>query len=224
MTAPLRVGILNDMSDGPPGSGRNIEQWLRLAVDEVTARGRIDREVEFVHAWGLGLPSGTAAAVERAFAELADQDVLLITGPAMATTRSLPRPSQSATGFQPSTGPGPSAVAATTCSTSRWALTKTNQSSSPGTSPGWVRNGSALSTTARLSGAATSSSCRRKPMYSAFGSPHRRASHRSLRTPTSKPGSFSTSASTPSSTWVLDSPPLRWPGPLPHDSGEDLGP
>jgi branched-chain amino acid transport system substrate-binding protein len=83
MTAPLRVGILNDMSDGPPGQGRNIEQWLRLAVDDVTAQGRIDREVEFVHAWGLGLPSGTAAAVERAFAALADQDVLLIVGPAI---------------------------------------------------------------------------------------------------------------------------------------------
>ena len=37
MAAPFRVGILNDMSDGPPGPGRNIEQWLRLAVDEVIA-------------------------------------------------------------------------------------------------------------------------------------------------------------------------------------------
>ena len=83
MAAPFRIGILNDMSAGPPGPGRNIEQWLRLAVDDVTAQGRIDREVEFVHAWGLGLPSGTAAAVERAFATLAEQDVLLIVGPAI---------------------------------------------------------------------------------------------------------------------------------------------
>jgi ABC-type branched-subunit amino acid transport system substrate-binding protein len=71
------------MSDGPPGPGRNIEQWLRLAADEVIAQGRIDREFEFVHAWGLGLPSGTAAAVERAFAQLVDEDVLLIAGPAI---------------------------------------------------------------------------------------------------------------------------------------------
>ncbi len=83
MAVPLRVGVLNDMSDGPPGPGRNVEQWLRLAVDEVIAQGRIDREVEFVHSWGLGLPSGTAAAVERAFASLADQDVLMIVGPAI---------------------------------------------------------------------------------------------------------------------------------------------
>jgi branched-chain amino acid transport system substrate-binding protein len=83
MTAPFQVGILNDMSEGPPGPGRNIEQWLRLAVDDVTAQGRIDREVEFVHAWGIGLPSGTAAAVERAFATLAEQGVLLIVGPAI---------------------------------------------------------------------------------------------------------------------------------------------
>jgi branched-chain amino acid transport system substrate-binding protein len=83
MAAPFRVGILNDMSDAPPGPGRNIEEWLRLAVDDLTGQGRIDREVEFVHAWGLGLPSGTAAAVERAFASLAEQDVLIIAGPAI---------------------------------------------------------------------------------------------------------------------------------------------
>jgi ABC-type branched-subunit amino acid transport system substrate-binding protein len=83
MAAPYRVGILNDMSDGPPGPGRSIEQWLRLAVDDVMAQGRIDRDFEFVHAWGLGLPTGTAAAVERAFAQLVEEDVLLIAGPAI---------------------------------------------------------------------------------------------------------------------------------------------
>jgi ABC-type branched-subunit amino acid transport system substrate-binding protein len=83
MAEPYKVGILNDMSDGPPGPGRNIEQWLRVAVDEVIAEGRIDRNFEFVHAWGLGLPTGTAAAVERAFAELVDRDVLMIVGPAI---------------------------------------------------------------------------------------------------------------------------------------------
>ncbi|HET9731470.1 MAG TPA: ABC transporter substrate-binding protein [Acidimicrobiales bacterium] len=81
--AAFRVGILNDMSDGPPGPGRNIEQWLRLAVDDVTAEGRLDRPFEFVHSWGLGLPTGTAAAVERAFIELVHADVLLVVGPAI---------------------------------------------------------------------------------------------------------------------------------------------
>ncbi|CAN7200961.1 ABC transporter substrate-binding protein [Phenylobacterium sp. LjRoot225] len=82
MEAPLKVGVLNDMSDGPPGPG-DVERWLRLCVDDLAAAGRLDREVEFVHAWGLGLPGGTAAAVERAYADLAQQDVLLIVGPAI---------------------------------------------------------------------------------------------------------------------------------------------
>src|SRR5579863_2606678 len=83
MAAPYRVGILNDMSEGPPGPGPGMERWLRLAVDDLTEEGRIDRDFEFVHSWGLGLPSGTAAAVERAFIELVEQDVLLIVGPAI---------------------------------------------------------------------------------------------------------------------------------------------
>ena len=81
-TAPMRVGILHDMADGPPAP-TDIEQWLRFTADELVGNGRIDREVEFVHAWGLGLPSGTAAAVERAYAALVEQDVLLIAGPAI---------------------------------------------------------------------------------------------------------------------------------------------
>jgi ABC-type branched-subunit amino acid transport system substrate-binding protein len=83
MTAPLRVGVLNDLSDQSPGPA-GVEQWLRLAVEEVRATGRIDREVRFVCASGLGLPSGTAAAVEHAYAVLEKQDVLLIVGPAIA--------------------------------------------------------------------------------------------------------------------------------------------
>ncbi|TAL04754.1 MAG: ABC transporter substrate-binding protein [Rhodospirillaceae bacterium] len=82
MAAPMRVGILNDMSEGPPGPS-DVERWLRLATDELVGNGRIDREVEFVHAWGLGLPSGTAAAVERAYEKLVDEDVLVIVGPAI---------------------------------------------------------------------------------------------------------------------------------------------
>ena len=82
MAAPIRVGVLNDMSDGPPGPS-DVEQWLRLAIDELIEAGRLDRDVEFVHSFGLGLPSGTAAAVERAFVELVEQDVLVVVGPAI---------------------------------------------------------------------------------------------------------------------------------------------
>src|SRR6185295_9607877 len=53
------------------------------AVDELIAAGRLDRDVEFIHSFGLGLPSGTAAAVERAFTELVEQDVLVVVGPAI---------------------------------------------------------------------------------------------------------------------------------------------
>lgn len=81
MAAPLRVGILDDMAAGPPGFAGT--EWLRFAADELIAKGRLDREVEFVTAWGLGLPLGTEAAVERAFRSLLEQDVLLIAGPAI---------------------------------------------------------------------------------------------------------------------------------------------
>jgi ABC-type branched-subunit amino acid transport system substrate-binding protein len=82
VAAPLRVGILNDMADGPPGLP-DLDHWLRLAAKELVENGRLDRDIELVYGWGLGLPSGTAAKVERAFRDLVDQDVLLIVGPAI---------------------------------------------------------------------------------------------------------------------------------------------
>ncbi len=78
----VRVGVLNDMGDGPDAPG-DVTEWLRREVAAVQAAGRLDAEVEFVHAYGLGLPAGTADAVERAFLELARQDVSLIVGPAI---------------------------------------------------------------------------------------------------------------------------------------------
>ena len=74
------------MSEGPSGA-RSSESWIRIPVDELIDNGRIDRDVEFVHSYGLGLPSGTAAAVERAFVELVEKDVLLIVGPAIGDER-----------------------------------------------------------------------------------------------------------------------------------------
>ena len=78
----LRVGILNDLASAPP-SPSDIEVWLRRCVDELVAVGRIQSEVQFVQAYGLGLPHGTAAAVEQAFASLVEQGVALIVGPAI---------------------------------------------------------------------------------------------------------------------------------------------
>ena len=84
--APIRVGVLNDLADAPSDditSGGGLEFYLRFAIDEVRASGRLDRDVELVTVYGQGLPRGTAAAVERAYAELVAADVLLIVGPAI---------------------------------------------------------------------------------------------------------------------------------------------
>jgi ABC-type branched-subunit amino acid transport system substrate-binding protein len=82
VTKTIRVGVLNDMGDGPDTPG-DVTDWLRREVEAVRAAGRLDAQVEFVHAYGLGLPSGTAAAVERAFMELVGQDAVMIVGPAI---------------------------------------------------------------------------------------------------------------------------------------------
>jgi branched-chain amino acid transport system substrate-binding protein len=81
--AKIKVGVLNDMCDGPPAVG-DITPWLEREVAAVQASGRLDAEVEFVPAFGHGLPTGTAEAVTRAFIELARQDdIVMIAGPAI---------------------------------------------------------------------------------------------------------------------------------------------
>ncbi len=83
MAEPYRVGVLDDMATGPSGPAGDPADLLRIPVEELQEAGRLDRDVEFVPAHGLGLPEGTAAAVERAYARLADDDVLLVVGPAI---------------------------------------------------------------------------------------------------------------------------------------------
>jgi branched-chain amino acid transport system substrate-binding protein len=83
MAEPLCIGVLVDTASGPSDNGSGVERMLRLAVDSVRADGRLDRDVEYVQAYGLGLPNGTAVAIERAYAELEAQGVLAIVGPAI---------------------------------------------------------------------------------------------------------------------------------------------
>ena len=86
MTVPIRVGILHDMADTVEEGaalGGHTETFMRLPIDDFVQQGRLDRDVEFVHAAGLGLPVGTAFAIERAFGELVAHGVLLIVGPAV---------------------------------------------------------------------------------------------------------------------------------------------
>ena len=81
MAAPFLVGVLND-NPGAAASSR-IDRWLRLAVEELRQVDRLEREVEFVHVDADGLPSGAAANLQRAYAELAARDVLMVIGPAI---------------------------------------------------------------------------------------------------------------------------------------------
>lgn len=82
MATRVRIGVLNDMADDPPAPG-DVTPWLEREIAAVQAAGRLNAQVEFVHAYGLGLPSGSADAVERAFDELARQDIVMIVGPAI---------------------------------------------------------------------------------------------------------------------------------------------
>jgi len=86
VTTPIRVGILHDMAESTADEAAmvgHMDGFLRMPVDDLVHRGRLDRQVEWVHAAGLGLPVGTAFAIERAFDELVAQGVLLIVGPAV---------------------------------------------------------------------------------------------------------------------------------------------
>ena len=62
MVQTVRVGVLNDMAEGPPAHG-DVTPWLEREIAAVRGAGRLAAEVEFVHAYVLGLPSGTAVAV-----------------------------------------------------------------------------------------------------------------------------------------------------------------
>ena len=80
----VRIGVLHDFPTAD--EGRSFETHVRLGMQPVIDSGRLDDRVEIVHAVGLGLPlpGGSAYAVERAFAELVDQGVAAILGPAIS--------------------------------------------------------------------------------------------------------------------------------------------
>jgi ABC-type branched-subunit amino acid transport system substrate-binding protein len=96
MSKSLKVGILDDMADF---SGREDESlgetatagripadlagWIEREIGVLRQAGRFASEVEFLHAYALGLPSGTAEAVEQAYRQLADAGACLIVGPAI---------------------------------------------------------------------------------------------------------------------------------------------
>lgn len=63
-------------------------------MQPVVERGGVPHDLEIVHATGLGLPlpGGSAHAVERAFADLVDQGVVAILGPAISDNALVVRP------------------------------------------------------------------------------------------------------------------------------------
>jgi branched-chain amino acid transport system substrate-binding protein len=84
----VKIGILNDMADfsEPDGCGAvpgDVTGWLERELAVVREAGRITASIDFIHAYGLGLPSGTADAVERAYRQLAEAGCSLIVGPAI---------------------------------------------------------------------------------------------------------------------------------------------
>jgi branched-chain amino acid transport system substrate-binding protein len=83
MADGVKIGFLNDMAAAGPAPGDDMIAWIEREIAAVRKAGRFDGDVEIVRGYGLGLPSGTGEAVERAFAELVAADVALIVGPAI---------------------------------------------------------------------------------------------------------------------------------------------
>ncbi|HKY13289.1 MAG TPA: ABC transporter substrate-binding protein [Microthrixaceae bacterium] len=78
---PARIGLLIDYLNPKGGYDENILPSLQLVVDEFTEAGVLERPVEFVVRAVQGLPNGSFSAVRRAFADLVDEDCVVIFGP-----------------------------------------------------------------------------------------------------------------------------------------------
>jgi len=79
---PVLVGVLYDFPQADRGA--LFEDAVREGVATVAEAGRLDRGVELLARHARGLPAGTAADVERTFAELVDAGVLLVLGPSVS--------------------------------------------------------------------------------------------------------------------------------------------
>jgi branched-chain amino acid transport system substrate-binding protein len=90
--ATVRLGILNDSAADAASATTDLTGWLRREIDSVRASGRLNTDVEIVQKYGLGLPEGSFAAVERAFDALVAEDVVLIVGPAIGDNALLATP------------------------------------------------------------------------------------------------------------------------------------
>jgi ABC-type branched-subunit amino acid transport system substrate-binding protein len=76
----VAVGILRDH---PGAGGERFARALELGLADVRAGGRLAHDVTLVEEEAEGLPRGTRASVEAAFARLAARDVVAVVGPAI---------------------------------------------------------------------------------------------------------------------------------------------
>ncbi|HVW41147.1 MAG TPA: ABC transporter substrate-binding protein [Amycolatopsis sp.] len=80
--APLKVGFLDEgLTEDPQAFAGEGSRPLRMRFDEALSTGELDRPVELVVRRGVGLPRGTAKAVQDAWHALADDGCLVILGP-----------------------------------------------------------------------------------------------------------------------------------------------
>jgi ABC-type branched-subunit amino acid transport system substrate-binding protein len=78
---PFRVGFLDEGIMPTEAFDASSGAVLRMRFEEAYESGELDRPVELVIRRGVGLPTGTAKAVQDAWHELADAGCLLILGP-----------------------------------------------------------------------------------------------------------------------------------------------
>src|SRR5665213_1594982 len=74
---PIKIGWLGAALDGPDGGYDRIH---RMAFDEATEQGLLDRPVEFVLRAENGLPNGSARNAAEGFKYLVDQGCIGVAG------------------------------------------------------------------------------------------------------------------------------------------------
>ena len=75
---PARIGVLSDM---PPQIRDTSIRIYELAIEELRASGRLERDVELVEQRVIGAPTGRIASAVRGFEQLVADDVLAVIGP-----------------------------------------------------------------------------------------------------------------------------------------------
>ena len=95
--APVRVGVLLDFPQADGGAA--TEAAVRRGIAEVSASGRLDREIELVVRPVAGLPMGSEHDVVTGFRELAGAGCVLVVGPSISDNALITTPIGDAIGL-----------------------------------------------------------------------------------------------------------------------------